>query len=457
MFKRRSKEFYQHALMIAVPIMIQNGITNFVSMLDNVMVGRVGTDPMSGVAISNQLLFVWNLVIFGGLAGAGIFAAQFQGKGDTEGVRHTFRMQLYIGVVLLVAALAIYLTAGDQLIRFYLHADGGEGNAEATFAYAKSYLLIMLWEFAPFVLSQVYANTLKSIGETVLPMQSSLIAVTVNLIGNYILIYGKFGVPQLGVNGAAIATVIARFVELGFLVYMTHKHSEKYPFIQGVYRNLRIPADLVKKILSKGLPLLVNETLWGAGVSMLAQRYALRGLSVVAAYNISSTLGNVMNVGFIAIGYAVGIIIGQELGKGKKDTVMDDALHLAWFSVVISFIFVAAMIAISPFFPMIYNTSAENRALATDLIRIFALAMPIDAMANALYFILRSGGKTFIAFLFDSCFSWLVQIPIATVLIYFTDWRIQIVYACVLASQLLKSILGYIMVKKGIWINDLTR
>ena len=196
---------------IALPIMIQNAITNFVGMLDNIMVGRVGTDSMSGVAIVNQLMFIYYLCIFGGLAGVGIFTSQYYGSGDDEGIRHTVRIQVIMGAVLTGLGILIFRLFSDPLISLYLHSDDGIGDAAMTLLYAKGYLRIMYFGLMPFALSQVYANTLRSTGETVVPMYAGIAAVAVNLVGNYILIYGKFGAPAMGAEGAAAASGSSAF------------------------------------------------------------------------------------------------------------------------------------------------------------------------------------------------------------------------------------------------------
>jgi putative MATE family efflux protein len=209
------KRFYANVLKVAVPIMIQNGISNFVSLLDNIMIGQVGTEQMSGIAIVNQLMFVFYLGIFGALSAAGIFSAQFYGKGDHEGVRHAMRFKLYVSVVLVVLGIVAFLRYGDQLILLYLHDEGGTTQSlDAALRYGREYLAVMLIGLMPFGIEEAYASTLRECGETRLPMLAGIIAVFVNLGFNYLLIFGKFGFPELGVTGAAIATVISRYVQL---------------------------------------------------------------------------------------------------------------------------------------------------------------------------------------------------------------------------------------------------
>ena len=457
MLRRVNTRFLKRALFIAIPIMIQNGITNIVGMLDNIMVGRIGTDPMSGVAVVNEILFVWMLMIFGGLSGIGIFTAQYTGKGDHDGVRNTFRLQILVALALTGIGITVLLTGGRQLISLFLTQDSGVGNAEATLQNATSYLKVMYFGLIPFALTQAYSGTLRSTGETRVPMAASLLAVGVNLVGNYILIYGKFGAPALGVAGAAAATVISRFVEFFAVAAWTHFHTDLYPFARGLYRSFRVPAALVKSCALKGMPLLMNETLWAGCQATLTQIYSGRGLSVIAAFNISRTIANVFNVAFIAMGNAIGIIIGQELGSSKPaEEIKKDAWLLTWFSVCLCALSGAMLALVSGVFPRIYNTSDEIRQLAAGLILISAVCMPLYAFENASYFVIRSGGKTVVTFFFDACFGWIFSLPAVFALIHFTDLPVLTVYFIVQMIEWIKCGIGFVLMKKGIWMNDIT-
>jgi len=450
------KAFYRMTLAIAVPIMIQNGISNFVSMLDNIMVGNVSAEQMSGVSIVNQLIFVFNLMIFGAVSGAGIFGAQFYGSGDTKGVRDTFRFKLLSCGLLTTLGILIFLGFGDVLIRQYLQGEGDITQIEACFGYAKQYLLIMLVGFIPFYVCQCYASTLRETGETILPMVAGIAAVLINLGLNAVLIFGLLGFPAMGAAGAAIATVISRFVEAAIVIVATHRNKIKHAFIVGAYRSFKVPGTLVKGILQKGIPLLLNETLWAGGMAVLNQCYSVRGFDVVSAVNISSTISNVFNVSFIAMGSAIGIIIGQMLGAGKTDEAVDADRKLIAFSVVSCLLFATALFALSPFFPLIYKeVGANSHAMATSFMRIAACCMPIGAYANAAYFTLRSGGKTFITILFDSCYVWFLVVPLAFVLSRFTSLPIVPLFFCCQFIEIGKCIIGAIMIKSGIWIQKI--
>lgn len=447
------RQFYRRVLMIAVPIMIQNGITNFVNMLDNIMVGQIGTEQMSGVSIVNQLVFVYNITIFGAISGAGILGAQFYGNNDHKGLRNTFRFKVIFCTLLCGLGVFLLFHWGTPLINLYLRGEADSGNTALALKYAQDYLLFMLVGLLPFTLVQIYSSTLRETSETVKPMTAGMIAVVVNLIFNYLLIFGKFGFPALGVRGAAIATVMARFTECFYLLVWTHRHAGKNIFIQGAYRSLKIPLPLVAQIIKKGTPLLVNELLWSAGMAILLQCYSVRGLSVVAAMNISGTIFNVFNVVFIALGNSISIVVGQLLGAGKMEEARLTAYRMIAFSTMACLGVSVLMIVTRSLFPQIYNTAEEVRQLASSFIFIAGIFIPVNAFVHACYFTMRSGGKTVITFLFDSVFVWSVAIPTAYVLSRFTNMEIRSLYFLVCATDMIKCVIGFILVKKGVWLN----
>ena len=447
--------FYRKLFSVLVPILIQNLITNFVSLLDNIMVGQIGTEPMSGVAIVNQLLFVFNLCIFGGLAGAGIFTAQYYGKGDGDGVRNTFRAKLYIalGSVLLFAF--AFLWKGDALILLFLHEGKENLDLAATLAHGRNYMRTILLQMPLFALCQVYSGTLRETGETVLPMKAGIIAVFVNLVFNYILIFGKLGFAAMGVVGAAYATVIARVVECTIVLVWAHRHTERCGYLVGLYRSPRVPAPLARRMVRLGLPLLINEVLWSAGMTTLNQCYSLRGLEVISALNISSTISNLFFCAFFATGNAISILIGQLLGAGETERAVDEDRKLIAFSVALSAVIGSVMALVAPLVPQIYNTTDAVKALARDLLLVSAAMMPLNAFTNSCYFKLRSGGKTIITFIFDSAFLWVIAVPVAFLLSRLTKMPILPMYITVSLLELIKCVVGYYLVKRRKWVNNI--
>lgn len=449
------KEFYKRLFAVMIPILIQNIITNFVNLLDNIMVGRIGTEPMSGVSIVNQLIFVCNLCFFGGLAGAGIFTAQFFGKGDHEGVRHTFRFKWYTVILIVILFILTMGLFGDAFINSFLHEGTEDIDIAATFESAKAYLKVIILQIPIFGITQIYASTLRETGETAVPMRAGISAVFVNLFFNWVLIFGKLGAPALGVVGAAIATVMSRVVELLIIVIWTHRHTEREQFIIGAYSSPAIPIKLVKQIIIMGMPLLVNEFLWSLGMTILKQSYSLRGIEVVSALNISSTVSNLFFCAFFAMGTTVAIMIGQLLGAGELEKAVEEDDKLLAFSVVLCAGVGVVMAVLAPLFPEIYNTSDAVKALAAKILVIDALFMPVYAYTNSCYFTLRSGGKTLITFLFDSAFVWVICIPVVLLLSRLTTIAIRPMYFCVQCLELIKCIVGFIMVKSKRWVNNL--
>lgn len=451
------KAFYKMVLAVAVPIMVQNGISNFVGLLDNIMVGQTGTEQMSGVAIVNQLFFVYYLCIFGGLAGAGIFTAQYFGTKDYEGIKTTFRFKLWMGFIITLGAVAIFSFWGRDLIYTYLQGSNDGGDIELALEAGESYMRLMLIGFLPFMFLQVYAGILRECGETVIPMKAGIIAVLVNLLFNYILIYGHFGFPAMGVNGAAIATVISRFVEIGIVIVWTTMHRDKCSYLDGVFSTLKVPMSLAVKYFITSIPLLLNETLWSTGFAFLTQCYSTRGLNVVAGYNIAGTINNLFNVVFFAMGDAIAIIVGQLLGAGEMEKARDTDNKIIAFGVFLGALSGLMAAAVSGIFPLIYKTNPEARHIATAFILVQALFTPQMAFLHNSYFTLRSGGRTMITFIFDSVFMWCISVPAAYMISRYTDVNAILMYAYVQALEISKVVVGFILVKRGTWMKNLVK
>ena len=449
------RKFLKNVAVITLPIVIQNTISNFVGLLDNLMVGRCGTDSMNGVSIFSQLFFVFILCVWGSSCGAGIFTAQFFGKGDHKGVRDTFRIKLYLVGIATIAGAAVFLLFGEYFMEKFIHESDSVGDPVATMRHAKDYMMIMLIGMIPTALGMVYAGTLRDIGETSVPMKAGFVAVFVNLILNYLLIFGKFGFPELGVKGAAIATVVSRFVESGIEIIWTHTHKEKCRFIDGAFASFKVPVSLVKEIVIKGIPLAANETLWSLGLTMLNQSFSLRGLAVVAAINITNTMANLFNVFLFAIGESISILAGQLLGAGKNEEAKSTANRMIALSFVVSAVIGGVLVLFKDLFPAFYNTENEVKNFAANFIMQTGVFLPVLAVVHGCYFTLRSGGKTFITFLFDSVFVWVFIVPAAFVLTRYTAMGIIMIYLIVKCLDLIKCAIGIVLVRKGVWVNNI--
>ncbi len=456
------KAFYMAVLGILIPVVIQNSISNFVSLLDNLMVAAVSTNQMNGVSIANQLVFVFNLCIFGGVAGPGIFSAQFFGAGDHKGVRDSFRYSIVIAAIVSVFAIMIFAFFRDPIAATYINNPESQEAAEEMLSVASDYLLIMMLGLVPFAVSQAYASILRSCGETRIPMFAAVVSVLVNLCLNAILIFGLFGFPELKAKGAAVATVISRYVEMMIIVVTAHVRSAKHPlnpayrFLQGAFSHFSVPMSLIRKITVKGFPLLLNEAAWSMGMAMLAQLYSRMGTDVVAAQTITSTLANLFNVFFISMGTAASVMVGQPLGMNDFDGAKRNVRRIIFFQMCICFTIGLVMFLVSPFLPYCFKEAdAAIREIATGMLCVTACAMPVNGFAHCSYFILRSGGRTIITFLFDSAYTWLIPIPLVYALVTFTNLPILAVYILCHAADLIKVALGAILLKKGVWIRNI--
>ena len=421
------------------------------------MVGRVGTIQMSGVAIANQLMFVFYVTIFGAVSGAGIFGAQFAGAKDWEGLRQTYRFKLFVALGVTAIGAAVMFFLDDPIISLYLKGEGAAADAAAMMFYSKQYLHLMLFGLLPFALSQCYSSTLRETGETLLPMVASVTAVLVNLLFNYLLIYGKLGFPRLGVEGAAIATAFSRFVELGIVAVRVHTRRRKFFFMKGIYRSLRIGGKLAGNIARKSLPLLLNELLWSLGMIALMQIFSTCGLMVVAGLNIASTISNLFNVFFISMGMAVAVMVGQALGANDILLAKRYAWKLIFFSVSVCILLGAVLALCADFIPGIYRTTDEVRRLATWFMRVGAIYMPFNAIIHSCYFTIRSGGRTFITMLFDSVYTCAVCVPYAYFMVHYTGLSIELIYPLCYLTDVLKCVVGILIVRSGSWAKNMVK
>lgn len=450
------RAFRKRLTTLLIPLVLQQSISSVVNLVDNVMVGQLAQESLAAVAIANQLIFVFNLALGGAVAGASIFGAQYHGQGNVEGMRHTYRYRLLAGLLLTSAAICVFLLAGTPLLQAFLHqSENSSGDLTLTLTLARRYLRISLIGLIPFAFSSALSSALRDTGETFTPMAASALAISTNTCLNFLLIFGRLGLPRLGITGAAIATVIARFVELGFLLVRTSIQRNRFPFLIGAYKSLRIPAAMVRRIFLTGTPLMISDSLWAVGTTLTNQCYSQRGLDAVSAMSISGTVSSLFAIMNAAMGSAMAIIIGQQLGLGRKTQARQDAYRLMTLNFLLHILLAAVALGLSMFIPRLYNVSPEARRIATWMLATLACILPFDATINASYCIMRSGGKMLITFLYDFLFVWFGNLLIAFCLIRFTGLSIIWVYALVHAVQVIKCFAGIRIIRSGVWLQTL--
>ena len=450
------KAFYKKVIAVSLPIMLQQGISSFVNILDTLMIGNYDTNAMSGLSIANQLFFIVNILTIGAMATAGIYLTQYFGSQNQKGMRNCFRLKLWLGLGIMVLASLIFLFFGESLINTFLTNPESIEEKNAILGYAKTYLLLLIFTLVPFTISQAYSSSLRETGETIKPMIAGALGVAVNVILNLWLIFGGLGIPALGVVGAGIATIIARFVEMIFLIIVTHCNKSKYTFIQGAYKSVKVPTNLIKNVLIKGAPLIINEFMWSLGMTVLLNLYSVRGTTVLSAFSISNTVTNLFYIVFGAMATATSVMVGQQLGAGKLENAVDNDRKLIIFSLIVCAIFGMILACIAPFVPHLYSdATVEARELSTKFMLVIAGCMVIFAFNSECFYTLRAGGVTFVTFLFDSLFIWVVAITSCYFLIHYTNLNIVLIYFIVQILELIKSVIGFALIKSKIWVKNL--
>lgn len=445
------KEFYKRTLAIALPIIVQNGITNSVSLLDSMMIGQLGMEQVSGVSIINQLIYIYTECMYGIVVGAGIYTAQFFGQGNEEGVHQTMRFKLLATLTITCIAIFIFLFFGTDLISFYLSGEGSSKSVADTLMFSRQYLHIILLGLPAYSVTRSYATTLCECGHTVLPLKASMTALFINLVLNYILIQGCFGIPGLGVCGAALATVVSRYAELIIMIYQVHKKTSAYSFMKSLYHTMAVPKEFAIDIIKTGMPFLFNEMQWVIGEAIVTQCYSTRGLYIVAALSVSTTINELFTIIMEAFDDALLIILGQVIGAGEFEVARDTDNKLITFSAFCCSCSMVVMILFAPMFPKAHNIGREAQVIASHFIRIMAISIPFKAICYAISYTLDSGGKTIISFLYDSIFSWGMRIPMAFILSRFTV--LSAINMCILMQLQfpIRCAVGFILLKRVDW------
>ncbi len=441
-----NKAFYKRVLHISIPIILQQGITNFVNLLDNIMVGQLNENAIAGVAIANQIMFVVNIVIMGVISGAGLFLVQYMGAQNKEGVKQAFRTKVILGIGIVFIFELCFFFFKEPLAAMFL-------TEAASIQAAVTYLTVMMWALPLIGVTFLYAFSFREVGLTKIPMITGLAAVVVNGLLNYALIFGNFGAPALGVKGAAIATVIARAVECLILIAVAHKKG--VVFAQGVFKDFRIAPSLFKRILKKSLPLILNDFFWSVGTTAIVLAYSQLGENVVSALTISQTANNMFFILFGALANSIGIIIGGELGANNLEQAWQDSTKLITLGVLVAMGCGVIMVIISRWIPLLYNVSAETRSIASHLMLISGLFFVTYTYSSCCFFTLRAGGAVMQTLILDSLFMWGCQVIVAFSLIYFTKLDIYVIYTLVQITDFLKMGVATYLWRKGKWVNNL--
>jgi len=446
MFDRRA--YYKGLLTLAVPIIIQNFVASALNAIDVIMIGQMGETAVASVGLANQITFLTNFLIFGITSGSAIFAAQFWGKRDIPSIRKVLGAALMMAVggafifTILAAvfphtALSIYTTDPEVIQR------------------GSQYLRIVAFSYPFMATSFAFASILRSSGQVRLPVAVSVLAIVIKTSLSYILIFGKLGLPAMGIPGAALATVAARLVEMLVMVGLSYRLKTvvagKLPEIFTFQRNFW------GSFLKTAFPVVINETFWSLGITIYNLIYAHISTEAVAAINITATIEGLAFTIFIGISNACGILVGNQIGSGKSHQAFDYARRTLLIATIGAWLMGILIYSLSEVVLTFYNVSPEVKEYARRVLIVISLFLWIR-ISNMIIIvgILRSGGDTRFGLVLDVGTVWLVGIPLASIGAFIFHLPIYWVYTLVMGDELVKMIIGYTRVFSKKWINDLT-
>ena len=445
------RELYGRVMKLAIPLMLQFGLSNLIGVINNIMVGVLGTEQLAGVSIANQLIGIYYLCIFGAVSGAEIFGAQYYGREDYDSVRYIFRYKIIVTVCISAVMSVLFIFLGKPLISLFLHESDDGKDLMLVLNEGYRYGLCMLVGFFPYGLSNAFSSSYKESNNTKVPLYSSSAGLILSVILNYILI------PPLGVLGAALATVISRFAECMINIIWARRHRSEFPTGNGLFNGQRIPPDLLKTVITRGLPLILNETFWQIGYTIQMQSLSLKGIDAVAAVNIASTISSLFIYMTFALGNVMAIITGNLLGNNMFEEAKKTVWKITRLTVFIGIGMGVLMLLISPFYPLLYgNVEKEVLAISTKLLIIEAAAAPFTTIYNDMYATLKCGGNTVITFLYDCGLLWGLNVLFSVILSRFTGLGIVMIYLIIKSLEIVKDVIGIYLVKKGVWLSNLT-
>ena len=443
----KDKNFLKRFLNISLPVMISAFVTFLVTLVDNIMVGSVSNEAVSGVYAANEVTFVFEIAGFGILEGAGIFLQQFNGIKDNKHMKQCFNYKIIFALLFLLCSLPIVYTLGKEMIYFYCNKDT---NSSIILKEGTDYLNFLAISYIPFMIGQVYSTSLREIGETKYTMYSSLIAVVINVIFNSIFIIGL----EMGVKGAAIATIISRIIEMSSLILISH--IKKMPFCHKFYIDFGIEKDLFKQMNKRTAFLFINEIGWSLGMILQSMAYSQRD-GVLSAISVVTTVNNIVQILINGLSIGIGVMVGSSLGQKDYEKAKYEAKNLAFLGLYSAIFVGILLISFSHLIPLLFvKVDPAQKQLAAKLIIIMGTMLFGRTVSAAIYFILKSGGNALITFFFDSGLMLILYLPVAWCLALFTNLDLIYIYLIVTSIDIIKAISGLIILKKYNWANNLT-
>lgn len=440
--------FIKKLILISFPIILQQLFLNLASLLDTLMVGQLDDISISGVYIATQIVFVTNLMLLGATEGASVFFSQFFGCKDEKRMKNSFVLKLIFSVFIGFIELLILTIFGKNLIGLFL-------NESNKIEIAWSYLLIVSFSMIPYAISVSISTTLREYHKPIMPMIITFIGVIFNFIFNYLLIFGKFGFPNLGATGAAIGTLINRIIEVILLIiYILIK---KFPFSRNIKEGFKIEKELLKKITLKSIPLFFNETLWSFSQTILVFFFTKCDSIATTVLPIVQTIFNLLFVVSLGLSNGISIIVGNTVGSNDFKKAQKQAYGSLLFVLTCCFILGIILFFTSDLIVSLYTgVDAQTKELASYFIKFNSIYLMINGLNTCLFYLLRAGGKTEVVFFFDSFYGWIISIPFAIIIVTFIKLPLKQMYISVYLIDLIKTIIGIILIITKKWYKNLT-
>lgn len=442
-----TKTFYKTYTKIVIPLMLQGMITKFVSMVDNLMIGQLGDTSIAAVAMGNKILDILMFTIFGVSAAVSVFIAQYYGARNHQKQQEVFRIGLLMTGVVFAVATILLLLFSDGIINYFV-------QDVSIKPLVLQYISILFLGYIPFVISINYSSALKVVGQVKMPLFASLVGVVVNMVGNYILIFGHFGFSAMGVQGAAVATVISRIVEFLILIIFT-KHNG-FSFDTKISDLWQVPRPLFKEVIAKSLPLTINEIIWSFGQATILKTYGSRGNEVLAALSITETTSSIFFAFAQGVAGATPILISQLLGANRFEEAYRNSLRMLKLTVLCAMLLGMGMFTMSFIIPNIYQVSVNSHEIAKTTIQLGACFFVVYLINTQCYFILRAGGDMRSTLIVDGLYMWIITIPVISIVAYWTSLPIIPMYIIGQCCDLGKMVVSLTMFFKKKWLKNIT-
>ncbi|SCI71630.1 Multidrug-efflux transporter [uncultured Clostridium sp.] len=445
----RDSSFYKSIFSISLPIATQNLITFAISMVDTIMLGRLGEISLSASAIGNNIFFILAVIIFGVGSASSVMGAQYFGKKDIKSIHKIMAIMYRICLLLAIFFTFISFFFSKQLISIF--TDDKLVIVEGT-----TYLRIISLGYILYALTSCTITILRSVKTIKISLLVYSVALVVNIFLNWVLIFGNLGFPALGVAGAAIATVLSRCSEILVILIFMSKFESKIKF---KFKHLKLLDKVMfKDFIKVSTPIILNEFFWAIGSSMICIIVARMGTNVVAANSINNVVNQFATLFIHGLSSASSVIIGNTVGEGDKQKVMEYANTICVLSIFMGILAGLTIYFLRPIAVNLYNISDDTKAIACEIMIATSIVSIFRALsANILMGILRGGGDNRFVFWLEMSFLWFIAIPLGFIAAFVLKLPIVLVFLIIRSDEILKSFIGAFRVIRGKWIHDVTR